>query len=67
MSPILVALIIRPAQGNGEERRIIVNLPERPQPGEIIELPDGHKVTVDEVNPITGDELAAEVRATRYS
>jgi len=67
MSAFFVELIIQPAQGDGEARRIIVNLPDRPEPGEIIELPDGHKVTVDEVSPSRRGDLAAEVRATRYS
>jgi hypothetical protein len=32
-------------------REIIVHLPEQPEPGEIIELPDGTRVTVDRVEP----------------
>jgi len=64
---ILVAFTIQPAQGAGQARRVIVNLPETPKPGETIELPDGHRVTIHEVQTSTRGDIDAEVTATRYS
>jgi len=51
----------------GDARRVIVSLPETHKPGEIIVLPDGHRVTVDHVQMSSRGDIDAEVRATRYS
>jgi hypothetical protein len=48
-------------------REAIVHLSEQPEPGEIIKLPDGIRVTVDRVEPSSREGVDAEVTATRYS
>jgi len=61
------ALTVRPAQGDGESRFVLVNLPDQPHRGEIIELPDGQQVTVDAVEASRRADVDLEVLATRYS
>jgi len=65
--PLIVALSVKPAARGGTTREIIVNLPERPVPGENVELPDGTRITVETVRPSSRDGIDAEVSATRYS
>jgi hypothetical protein len=62
----LVSLTVRPAQG-GASRKVLVHLPANPEPGELIELPDGTRVVVDEVKPSARAGIDAEVDATRHS
>ena len=62
----MVALTVKTAKG-GAPREIIVHLPEQPEPGELIELPDGTRVTVDLVEPSSRAGIDAEVTATRFS
>ena len=64
--PLIVALTVTPARG-GKTREVVVNLREQPEPGEIIELPDGTRVMIDRVGPSSRDGIDAEVSATRYS
>ncbi|TML66880.1 MAG: hypothetical protein E6G14_14080 [Actinobacteria bacterium] len=64
--PLVVALSVTPARG-GQTREIVVNLPQQPEPGEIVELPDGTRIIVDAVRPSSRDGIDAEVSATRYS
>jgi hypothetical protein len=64
--PLMVALTVKPAKG-GAVREMIVNLPQQPEPGEIIELPDGTRVTVDRVEASSRAGIGAEVIATRFS
>jgi hypothetical protein len=63
---LMVALTVHPAKG-GKPREILVHLPDMPEPGEILELPDGTRIMVDRVEPSTHAGIDAEVRATRYS
>lgn len=63
---LMVALTVHPAKG-GKPRDIVVHLPDVPEPGEIIELPDGTRIMVDRVAPSTQDGIEAEVSATRYA
>jgi hypothetical protein len=63
---LMVALTVKPA-GGGVVREVIVHLPEQPELGELIELPDGTRVTVDRVEPSSRAGIDAEVSATRYS
>jgi hypothetical protein len=64
--PLVVALSITPARG-GQTREVIVHLQEQPEPGEILEIPDGTRIIVDAVRPSSRDGIDAEVSATRYS
>jgi hypothetical protein len=53
----LVRLII------GEQTAKTVRLPELPAPGELIQLADGTRVIVGNVEPLTGGNVDAEVLA----
>jgi hypothetical protein len=64
--PLLVALCVQPARG-GKTRELIVNLAERPEIGDIIELPDGTRVTIDRVDATSRKGVDAEIHATRYA
>jgi hypothetical protein len=64
--PLIVALTVTPARG-GKAREVVVNLPEQPEAGEILELPDGTRVIVDSVEPSLREGIDADVLATRYS
>jgi hypothetical protein len=63
---LMVALTVHPAKG-GKPREILVHLPDLPEPGEVIELPDGTRTMVDQVAPSTHAGIDVEVSATRYA
>ena len=59
--PFVVSLLVE--AGGGETRKIQVNLPARPYPGEILELPDGTQIIAESIEHSLEAGIDAEVRA----